>query len=84
MQHTVSMAERDSFAELVHQDLDDLERNVVSGLTETSDVLLDVSVHVLEHQVEHSFAIFAQSLLNIHQPEENQQSEKQIDETNRY
>ena len=63
------MAEGDPFAELVHQTLDDLGRNVVSGLTETSDVLLDVSVHVLEHQVQHSFAVFAQSLLNVHQPE---------------
>lgn len=62
------MAEGDSFAELVHQTLDNVGRNVCSSLTETSDVFLDVSVNVLKHQVQHCLSIFAQSLLHIHQP----------------
>ena len=50
------------------QNLDSVLGNVLPSLLEASDELLEISVNVLEHKVEHSLAFFVQSLLNVHQP----------------
>lgn len=49
--------------------LDSVNRNVLSSLAEASDVLLQISVHVLKNKVEHRPAFLVLALFDIHQPE---------------
>lgn len=48
--------------------LDSVNRNVLSSLAEASDVLLQISVHVLKNKVEHRPAFLVLALFDIHQP----------------
>lgn len=49
--------------------LDSVNRNVLSSLAEASDVLFQISVHVLKNKVEHRPAFLVLALFDIHQPE---------------
>ena len=47
---------------------DNSGRNVFASLTETADELLEVSVHVLKHQIQNCKPLLILPLFHIHQP----------------
>lgn len=47
--------------------LNNVDRDALSRTAETADVLLQISVHILKHQVKHRLAFFVLALLDIHQ-----------------
>ena len=48
--------------------LNSISRNVLSRLTETPNEFLEISVHILKHQVQHCLPFFILTLFHIHQP----------------
>ena len=48
--------------------LNNVDRDALSRTAETADVLLQISVHILKHQVKHRLAFLVLALLDIHQP----------------
>jgi len=53
-----------------YPNLDSILWNVLSSLTKASDEFLEISINILENKVKYSFSFFVYSLLNIHQPVE--------------
>lgn len=61
-----------------NRNLDCILWNVLSSLTKASDEFLEISVNILENKVKYSFSFFVNSLLNIHQPVEEDDHHNKI------